>query len=118
MWRWWSMLRMMSARFDTPHTVGINPTALYGSIIRIIVVRTARPGSTRAGRGAVCCSPVVSSPETEVVADAEAHFRDWRRCQLPRERSDRLVARPPAQVAWAAHHDAEARPVHQRRPRH
>ena len=50
--------------------------------------------------------------------NAEAHFRDWRRCQLPRQGSHRVVARPTVEAAWPAGDDAEARPVHQRRPRH
>ena len=48
----------------------------------------------------------------------EAHLRDRWRCLQPRERPHRIVAGSPAQVPWPPGHDAEARPVHQRRPGH
>ena len=48
----------------------------------------------------------------------EAHLRDrWRGLQ-PGQGPHRLLARPPAQVPWPPGHDAEARPLHQRRPGH
>ena len=47
----------------------------------------------------------------------EAHLRDRRRRQLTRQGTDRVLARAPAQDARPAGHDAEARPVHQRRSR-
>ena len=48
----------------------------------------------------------------------EAHLRDRRRCQLPRQGAHRLLARATPEAPGTAGHDAEARPVHQRRPRH
>ena len=48
----------------------------------------------------------------------EAHLRDRRRCQLPRQGAHRLLARAAPEAPGAAGHDAEARPVHQRRPGH
>ena len=54
--------------------------------------------------------------ETEVWPNAEAHFRDRRCRQRPRQGAHRIVTRPPPEVAGVARHAAEARPVHQHRP--
>ena len=63
--------------------------------------------------------PTLARPSTsEVHPHAEAHLRDGWRGQLARQGSHRLLARSAAQAPRAAGHDAEARPVHQRRPRH
>ncbi|CAA9367275.1 MAG: CTP synthase, partial [uncultured Nocardioidaceae bacterium] len=47
----------------------------------------------------------------------QARLRHRRRRVVARQGADRLVARQPAQGARPARHDAEARPVPQRRPR-
>jgi len=48
----------------------------------------------------------------------QAHLRDRRCGQLPREGPHRFLARPAAEDAWPPGHHAEARPLHQRRPGH
>ena len=53
-----------------------------------------------------------------VVSRDETHLRDGWRGQFAGQGPHRLLAGSTAQGPWSPGHDAEARPVHQRRPRH
>ena len=104
-----------------PQRPGTGGASVASTLVIPARYRTGRvhSGARLAGERMVR-SPAVGfadGPQKELGL-GEAHLRDRWCCLQPRQGPHRLLARAPAQVPWPAGHHAEARPVHQRRPRH
>src|SRR6476619_4506848 len=90
------MLRMMSARSEIPHMVGMSPTALYGSIICPPEHPAAALGPLQRflsrRLSAVCRTPKPSGPDADRVGGlrpGSTRLGCWRR-----PRGDAFVRRP------------------------